>query len=46
MKQVTMTIDGKEVKAEEGTTIFQAAREAGIKIPTLCYDDRLAPYGA
>lgn len=27
-------------------TILQAARGAGIDIPTLCYDERLAPYGA
>ncbi len=46
MKQVTMRIDGKEVKAKEGMTILQAAMEVGIKIPTLCYDDRLASYGA
>ncbi|MCK4595075.1 (2Fe-2S)-binding protein, partial [bacterium] len=41
-----MQIDGVQVKAEEGTTVLQAAKQAGIKIPTLCYDDRLAPYGA
>ncbi len=46
MKQVTMQIDGVQVKAEEGTTLLQAAKQAGIKIPTLCHDDRLAPYGA
>jgi len=46
MTQVTMTIDGKEVKAEEGMTLLQAAGEVGIEIPTLCYDERLAPYGA
>jgi bidirectional [NiFe] hydrogenase diaphorase subunit len=46
VKQVTMRIDGKEVKAKEGMTILQAAMEVGIKIPTLCYDDRLASYGA
>jgi len=41
-----MQIDGVQVKAEEGTTVLQAAKQAGIKIPTLCHDDRLAPYGA
>ncbi len=46
MKQVTMQIDGVQVKAEEGTTVLQAAKQAGIEIPTLCHDDRLAPYGA
>ena len=34
---VTLTIDGQEVKAKKGSTILQAARGAGIDIPTLCY---------
>ncbi len=34
---VTLTIDGRKVTVEEGTTILEAARSAGIKIPTLCY---------
>ena len=46
MKQVTMQIDGVQVKAEEGTTVLQVAKQVGIEIPTLCHDDRLAPYGA
>ena len=46
MKQVTMQIDGTEVRAQEGMTLLQAAREAGIEIPTLCHDERLTPYGA
>ncbi len=45
MKSIAMNIDGKMVNAGEGMTILQAAREVGIDIPTLCYDDRLAPYG-
>jgi len=36
MGMVTLTIDGKEVKAEEGTTILRAALDAGIYIPNLC----------
>lgn len=46
MKKVKLNIDGKEVKAEEGKTILEAARAAGINIPTLCYNEKLAPYGA
>jgi len=46
MKNVTLTIDGKEVQTHEGATVLEAAREAGIRIPTLCHDDRLKPYGA
>jgi len=45
MSEVTLEIDGKKVKAEEGTTILEAARCAGIEIPTLCYHRALSPYG-
>jgi len=41
-----LEIDGKFVEVEKGMTILKAARQAGIDIPTLCYDERLAPYGA
>ena len=34
---VTLTIDGKTVTAQEGTTILEAARDNGIHIPSLCY---------
>ena len=34
---VKLTIDGKNVTVAEGTTILNAARSVGIKIPTLCY---------
>ena len=34
---VTLTIDGIKVKASKGSTILQAARQAGIDIPTLCF---------
>ena len=43
---VTLTIDGKKVEVEEGTTILQAAEAADIKIPTLCYHPILEPYAA
>ncbi|MFH1114100.1 MAG: molybdopterin-dependent oxidoreductase [Pseudomonadota bacterium] len=43
---VTLTIDGVEVSVERGTTILEAAREAGVRIPTLCHDKRLIPYGS
>jgi bidirectional [NiFe] hydrogenase diaphorase subunit len=45
MQTVKLEIDNKIVEAEEGTTILQAARQAGIEIPTLCFDQRLLPYG-
>ena len=34
---VTLTIDGVEVKTKKGTTILEAAKQAGIDIPTLCF---------
>ena len=34
---VTVTINNKEVEVEEGSTILQAAKLAGIDIPTLCF---------
>lgn len=43
---VTLTIDGRQIEAKEGTTLLQAAREHGIDIPTLCHNDALEPYGA
>lgn len=43
--EVLLTIDGNEVKACEGMTLFEAARNAGINIPTLCHHDKLEPYG-
>lgn len=43
---INLTINGTPVKAEEGSTILQAARKAGIYIPTLCYDDAVEVYGA
>ncbi len=42
----TLTIDGKQVSAEEGSTILAAAREAGIVIPTLCHLDGVYDVGA
>lgn len=33
---ITFKIDGRELQVNEGTTVLEAAREAGIKIPTLC----------
>lgn len=43
---VTLKIDGIEVTVPPGTMILEAAAKAGIKIPTLCHNKRLAPFGA
>ena len=45
MSEIRMQIDGNEVRAKEGTTVLEAARGAGISIPTLCHHDDLQPYG-
>ncbi len=39
-------IDGQAVEVEPGTTILEAAQAAGRYVPTLCFDDRMAPFGA
>jgi formate dehydrogenase major subunit len=43
---INLTINGKAVQAPEGSTILEAARSAGIYIPTLCYDEAVEVYGA
>ena len=45
MKTVTLNIDGKAATCEEGKTLLFAANGVGVKIPTLCNDYKLAPYG-
>jgi len=43
---VSLTIDGKSVQVEVGTTILEAAATVGIKIPTLCWLQKVSPTGA
>jgi NADH-quinone oxidoreductase subunit G len=43
---VTLTIDGRTVTVEEGTTILRAAQKVGIRIPTLCYLKDINEIGA
>ena len=42
---ITLTINGKHIKSHEEKTILEVAREHDIHIPTLCYNDALAPAG-
>ena len=42
---INVTIDGKKIEVNEGTTVLNAARQAGIEIPTLCDHPQLTPYG-
>lgn len=43
MEPVTLIIDGREITVARGTTILEAAKTAGIRIPTLCHVDGLEP---
>ena len=46
MSEVTLTIDGRTLQVEAGTTVFEAAKKAGIKIPHLCYREDLSQTAA
>lgn len=46
MGKIRLTIDGLAVEVEEGGTVLDAARAAGIKIPTVCDHKDLAPHGS
>ena len=43
---VNAKINGIEIQVEKGTTILDAAREKGIRIPTLCYLKEINEIGA
>lgn len=44
-EQIQLIIDEKKVSAKSGTTILAAAEDAGINIPTLCFQEHLKPLG-
>lgn len=46
MSVKTLTINEVEIAIEEGATLLQAAKEAGIRIPTLCHLDGVSDIGA
>jgi len=41
----TLRIDGHVVKAREGATLLEAARQVGVHVPTLCHHEALEPWG-
>ena len=45
-KMVTVSIDGRSVTVPEKTTILDAARKAGVRIPTLCFLRNVNEIGA
>jgi len=46
MSVKTLTINGVPVASSEGTTILEAAKEAGVWIPTLCHLEGISDIGA
>ena len=44
--EISITIDGQEVKTTSDKTLIQAANEAGVYVPYLCYHPGMKPYGA
>lgn len=46
MSVKTLKIDGVDVAIEEGSTVLQAAKEAGVTIPTLCHLEGVSDVGA
>ena len=43
---INLTIDGVQVQVPQGTTVLEAARQAGIRIPTLCFLKDINEIGA
>lgn len=45
MSEIALQIDGKQVRTTAGASLLEAARGAGISIPTLCHHEQLEPFG-
>jgi NADH-quinone oxidoreductase subunit G/NADP-reducing hydrogenase subunit HndD len=43
---VNVTIDGRKLQVPKSATVLTAAKEGGIKVPSLCYHPELRPEGA
>ena len=39
-------VDGHAVELSPGATVLDALRAAEVEVPTLCWDERLRPYGS
>ena len=46
MEMITLKINGKEYSVPANSTVLEAARYAGIQIPTLCYLKDINEIGA
>lgn len=45
-KQITCTINGKQLSVPDGTLVIEAARMHGIDVPNFCYEPSLRPWGS
>lgn len=43
---VPITVNGRQVEADSGSTVLEVLKTLGIKIPTLCYHPALKPSGS
>ncbi len=41
---VSLIVDGRPVRSAQRRLLIHVLRDQGIRVPTLCHDDRLAPY--
>ena len=46
LETINLTIDGKKITAEKGSSVLDAALKAGMYIPNLCHHPDLSPFGA
>jgi formate dehydrogenase alpha subunit len=46
VEEIALTIDGRTVRTQKGSTVLEAARQAGIYIPALCDHPDLSPIGS
>jgi predicted molibdopterin-dependent oxidoreductase YjgC len=44
-ERFSITVNGERAEVPAGTTLLDALRKLGVRVPTLCHDDRLTPYG-
>ncbi len=42
---ITLTLDGDEIRVSRGTTLLDAAQQAGVDIPVICYHEATSPNG-
>jgi predicted molibdopterin-dependent oxidoreductase YjgC len=46
MNEITLTVNGKQVKGKEGSTVLEVCQANGIDVPTLCHLEGLSDVGA